>query len=646
MIASAIGMPTSRRGVAAFDQIQDRLAALGLAPYMPQLRYTGSYNIGMAYDPVARGLARSSRNGAYGWTAEMTAEVRRFEGPMVFAYGGYYYRTAPQTLRWRMSDGSERSQDEMSDEALRVVLADSLVWLLNAGVVQPWIFVDELPHPGTAGDVSVWGWTQGVEDRGLKFITAAQTAGWPIVFAAPPAAAVEYWYGKGIRPAVWCVVDPGPDTDTAKPFTAMLARVLPLVRGTPVWLYNSTHFDGLAERIAALNPHTKGGYLHWSALWTKAPLFDDDGNPTPLLDKLKIELARDVPAPPPPPPPDPKPDLAEQVESLRAEVTELRQRIEVLEDTQEPPAPPQPSQPVDLALLYSTIVNDWQNAISTVSEYPQAIIPAELCTITSDSRGATYTFGATPLAYLREQGVEPWLYVSPWWLWTASGFGKGEWFRAMQVRLADEEAAWLLNWRQRVPVYSGKMHVADPRNKRYAARLADAMISLPHTDLFIDNAFYYQGAYHAWAVPDAEWFGATSTFYDRLRANGKRVILNGGWEMLDPTGEWVFPYREHCDGVAIEIPAAFRPAPDQRVNVCDYTPLETDILEGIIAAWKGFDKQVFVIAPYQQEGEPASANSTFDSLAHHRSFWRALAARTRSSVSAQTGYTTVPVLES
>ena len=337
--------------------------------------------------------------------------------------------------------------------------------------------------------------------------------------------------------------------------------------------------------------------------------------------------------------------LAQAVEELRGKVDSLEARVSALEKGR-PPAPAPPRQPVDLALFYSTASADWKREIGRLSEYPQVVIAAELASIISDSRGNEYAFGTTPLRYLQERGAEVWLYVSPWWLWTATGFGKGEWFRKVQVALADNAKAWLRD-RQgvAVPVFGGKMRVVDPRATAYVDALAEAMLALPHYRFFLDNTFFHQGAYHQWLVPDDVWHEAACRLYDRLRSAGKQVILNGGWEMASPAANvWQWPLREHCDGVAIEIPAMFT-GPAGQWTLFDYAPMDTTALEHVALDWQLAGKVVFVIARHKRSEPVQVDDSPFPDLARHRSWWRSLAKAKNFSVSAQTSYNAVPERE-
>lgn len=265
MLPTAIGLPSNRRSLLVYAQCQDWMQSHGLSPYMPQLRYSASYNLGMAYNPVTKGL---DNYGGYGWTRQMIDEVVRFSSRMVFHYGGHYYLSRPDTLRWRGADGVERTVDGCSVQQLTDYLSDSLRWLRARGVSNPdpYIMVDEPPHRADDGmGGGKYGWSIPVETRIVKFVRCAQAGGWHVHVAVPNYQSLAFWRGKGqyptadgsprLKPDVWVLRDK--DIDNYPGDLIASARS----GAVGIWLYNSTTINGLADRMQRM---ATSGWLTWS----------------------------------------------------------------------------------------------------------------------------------------------------------------------------------------------------------------------------------------------------------------------------------------------------------------------------------------------------------------------------------------------
>lgn len=622
MIQTAIGLPTDRKGVQAWGDAQDALHDAGMAPYMPQLRYGASYNLAAAFDPITGGLAYR-KDHPHGWTPAMIAETRRFEQPMVYSYGGYWYASKPGALAW-----GGIGQDALTLEQMTGYLSLTLDWFQQQGISQPWILIDEPPHHVK------YGWTQAIEDRVVKFTKAAMTAGWTVGAAIPGPTQLNFWRGR-IAPTRWILA-------------AKHSRSEYGTLSGECWLYNAGTYDGLGKRMKV---EGWTGYLQWSGVATtkKGPvpnLFDASGAPTPAAAQLISELA--IAEHPPVEPPVPIPGDAERIAILEGQVNALQARVNALETVVLPPAP-MPEQAVDLALFYTDVLADWRRELATLATYPTVVIQAEFATATATSQGETYAFGRTPLAMLSDSGVEVLLYVSPWWVWTTSqAAGPTQWLRAAQRAKLDAVSGWLLDKQgAKVQTFGGKMSVADARDRAYTDWLAEQLIALPGDTLFLDNCFVHQGAYHKWLMSDEVWGAAVTAFYAKLRAAGKKLILNAGWEMADANAlPWTWPLRDYCDGVGLEIPAGFKNPPSwDWWSLYDYKPLDTSTLEAVALNWKEAGKSVYLIASGHRSIPPGQDETPFVTLAEHRAFWRSLARKLKVSVSAQSSTSQVPVLE-
>ena len=247
-IPTAIGLETGAGRTEAHNGLQEWLANNGLQPYLPQLAEQMSYNI-------ATNFAGDGLN----WDAATLDAVRKFPHPMIFHYNGFYYSTRPSALRWE-----GRSQDQLSIGLLTSYLAKTRQWLAANGIARPWIMVDE-PPPDTSER-----WTQEIEDRIIKFVQAAQAAGWTIGVCVPGPSQLAYWAARlvGVR---WIVSA----KHSAGDYQVRTGREWP-ADNEDVWLYNRRDtMTGLAQQMRMMGAT---GYLHWAAEWRELPLARIVGN--------------------------------------------------------------------------------------------------------------------------------------------------------------------------------------------------------------------------------------------------------------------------------------------------------------------------------------------------------------------------------
>lgn len=655
MIPTIIGLPASTKRTPVYDSVQTWLQGEGFGVYRPQVWGDDSDNLSQEYDPATEGLK---------YSAATLAMLRQLPFAVIFVYGGYHYLEAnqtdnspnPKSLNWPDPDnptGKRLTQDELSDAQLTFYLRKSYLWLIGQKVKRPMMLVDEPSHRADdGGDGSKYGWTLQVEARIVKFVRCARSAGWTVAAAIPGPVQLAFWQGRGkfptadgrarIQPDIWLLND-GPNS-------AGQAQVWPEI-GADVGLYNAPSFVGLAERLSKIDgrwylhfgvePANKKNPLpalaHISSVTLPDGTLQETFTPTPEFAILKAELSKaDEPSP--------EPTDRERIAVLEAKVSALLERVRVLENPTVPA--PLPSGFHDLALFYTSDVTHWRQHLATLATYHSVVIQADFSRATKTSNGETYAFGKTPLEMLEANGCDVLLYFSPWWVWTAGQTsGPAAWLREAQRKKAESSNAWLRTRAgETIQKFGAQMTVADPRNRAYTDWMVEALSGIDHDTFFIDNAFWHQGAYHKWTVSDPEWANAATAFYDRLRQAGKRLILNAGWEMETAAEPWKWPLREHCDGVAIEIPAGFTDRAGWWA-LFDYQPMDTGPMERVALDWKSAGKGVYIIARHKRSEPLLADESPFPTLAEHRRFWRTLGKRIGVPVSAQANDASVPSLE-
>ena len=97
MIPTAIGLKSPWPKREPYFEASDWIIDQGLQPYTPQLRYKESGNFGSEWDDV---------NKVMKWSKAAVNYTSRCSEPMVFSYGGYWYKTNPQVLWWGI-DGKQ-----------------------------------------------------------------------------------------------------------------------------------------------------------------------------------------------------------------------------------------------------------------------------------------------------------------------------------------------------------------------------------------------------------------------------------------------------------------------------------------------------------------------------------------------------------
>lgn len=237
-----ITLDSSTFNTAYYRMYQDWLLDNGFGVYLPQLARLTSKNIFSQYSGTTLGLT---------WSTTVQAEVKRMPRPMVFHYNNYYSETNPASVAFQIN-GVNYNQNTATLEQLTFVLGNIRTWLVSKGITTPYIMIDE-PPPDTNQD-----WTQAIEDRIIKFCTAAMTAGWDVGVAIPSGSSWNYWKTR-LSPSIWI-------------FNAKYATTVYSVYGLPeteIWGYNrtgqinnvNTPTVGLADWMRTIGA---SGYLLWS----------------------------------------------------------------------------------------------------------------------------------------------------------------------------------------------------------------------------------------------------------------------------------------------------------------------------------------------------------------------------------------------
>lgn len=94
-----------------------------------------------------------------------------------------------------------------------------------------------------------------------------------------------------------------------------------------------------------------------------------------------------------------------------------------------------------------------------------------------------------------------------------------------------------------------------------------------------------------------DWAAGLFDIWDRLRADGVRIIANGAWQMANPydgPGAWEFPAMDHLDGVMIEYRSGIS-MPDGWWGLTDERLVE------VARAWMDRGRAVIVVATLMED---------------------------------------------
>lgn len=234
-----------------------------------------------------------------------------------------------------------------------------------------------------------------------------------------------------------------------------------------------------------------------------------------------------------------------------------------------------------------------------------AELQSEFFETTRNKAGRVFADNTPPASYLERAGVEVWGYVSPFWLESQNQLGSLRdtgrdddpyWFKRSLTRLVTEGGWWLRDRGGALTLAMGLRPVADITVDACRDAIVAALVEHPCRRLRFDNSMVHQDAYlkPAPRVSAGELLEAQMDVYRRVRAAGKVVVVNGGWEMADPeVTPYAWPLHEVVDGVMIEWPYRFWG-----------WQLTLGALAFIAEAWVG--KRVVLVAPYTTQGYKAS----------------------------------------
>lgn len=282
-----------------------------------------------------------------------------------------------------------------------------------------------------------------------------------------------------------------------------------------------------------------------------------------------------------------------------------------------------------VALFYSDLAVDFQATagLATLARYPQVVLNAEMAMAVTDSAGRPYASdGMTPVGWLQAEDVDCWLYVNPFWVQDARTYGgPGEAWRRKQSEAVDQAGAWLRKIAngERVAVYGGQRWAVDMRSQQYMDWLRR---NAPGKRLFVDCGFYYAGAYHQWmGGPDAERATLIKALYTSWREQGVRLMVNAGWERLDPDqsiGKIVYPFADVVDGVAIECPGG-QGGPLGYRDLVTYRRGRPDLsgLQRVVGDWMAMGREVWLVAKWQRSKPGDYTYSPWPTFEEHADFW-------------------------
>lgn len=228
------------------------------------------------------------------------------------------------------------------------------------------------------------------------------------------------------------------------------------------------------------------------------------------------------------------------------------------------------------AWFASNLVQHWQRVQDLLPRFGQVEIQYELVSTRRNAAGQAFTAtGQTPADWLRERGVEPWLYVNARWPYAWSMYGKPAgnpesnvyWFRQEQTDALNRNNWWLYgrdaNGKRSPVMGNRKAPAPDMANQHYLdwllERLGDGRAKrIRFDDAWVHHHGYFRPWRVGWPAGDSEQNEGTWWLYDELRERGVEVMANGAWEMADPEADtWKYPAAGHVDGVMIELPTGF-----------------------------------------------------------------------------------------
>lgn len=271
-------------------------------------------------------------------------------------------------------------------------------------------------------------------------------------------------------------------------------------------------------------------------------------------------------------------------------------------------------------------------ALPTLATYARAEVQIELGRARTNADGTLFApEEGTALDWLAGQGVETWGYVDVWWPPNPASLGTSSlpperdpfWLRRELIAGSDANDWWLYGKRDgkrgRV-LGSYNRPCPDMTNGDFLRFALDLLLSANVRRIRFDDGFVHRhGYYRPWQAErtDLALLDGALWLYDALRAAGVQVVVNGGWEPLDPAegltpAQWTYPLLDHVDGVVIEYPIGFA-----RWNTGRWFALNEEQLAGVVRFWRGRGKRVIVAAKW---------NGNAGIFEQHLAKWQAFAA--------------------
>lgn len=251
----------------------------------------------------------------------------------------------------------------------------------------------------------------------------------------------------------------------------------------------------------------------------------------------------------------------------------------------------------------TNIPADYQQNLTSLSWFDVAEIQGELFVTVTNTMGEPYTPDLSPPAVWLAEDCDVVGYVNPWWLDTRyrpTNTPKSSdqyWIRRnLIVPLSDDDLVKDAGGTPIIYRNFDQSRVPDVTQAHVARHIVSTLLQCPAKSLVIDNGMLRRGSYYN-AVPsitENEWNRAAFAVYDELRANQRKIIVNGAWEMREPlSNAWVYDAVDHVDGVLLEIPAGFM--------LARWWYLDDEKLRRVIQDWRNNDKEVWIFARYDMK---------------------------------------------
>lgn len=245
-------------------------------------------------------------------------------------------------------------------------------------------------------------------------------------------------------------------------------------------------------------------------------------------------------------------------------------------------------------LMLSNIPSDFMSplGLQAMTEFDCVEIQAELITTLTNKAGEPFAYdGMTPFAWLERHGVEVWSYFDA--AWPSPPYNQ-----LSDPRGKYDDVYWLRK------MHTGEIHVqpewqiASSNPDRPYTNAANGWYVDWAVDLMLDTGIrrwrFDDGQIHN-KSPEVNqgWYN----LYDKLRAAGCKVVVNGAWNISDPHAEdWNYPAIEHVDGCMVEMWAGHY---DGQGTASGWWPLSENSFRRLAADWVAAGKEVVMMARWR-----------------------------------------------